>query len=82
MVFDDLILCWCIVVISGHRFHLPPLGGQELYFLNPLHLLEFVPIGLICICLLATAAWRVTHACTGTLVWNCCFGQGLLEMVP
>ena len=39
MVFDELILCqgFCIVV-SGHRFHLPPLRGSRRSFLNLLHL--------------------------------------------
>ena len=29
MVFDEVDIFWPIVVVSGHRFHLPPLGGGD-----------------------------------------------------
>ena len=73
-MFDEVILCRCIVVVSGHRFYLPPLRGQELCFLNLPSLLEVVLIGLICVCPLATDTWWVTHTCAGTLVQKYCFG--------
>ena len=38
--------------------------------MNPPHLLEVVPIGLVCICLLAAAAWQVTHACADAPMWG------------
>ena len=52
-----------IVVVSGHRFHLPPLGGAGTLFSEPsvtpgscAYLLEAVPTGPICVFPLATAA--------------------------
>ena len=83
MVFNELILCWRIEIVSGRRFHLPRVGhGQELCFLNPLHLLEVVLIGLACLCLLAAAAWQVTHAHIGALVRIQYLGWGLVNLLP
>ena len=73
LTFDKVIICWCIVIVSGHRFHLPSLSGggvEELCFLNPPWLLEVVLIVLIYFCLLSAATWQVTHTCAGALVQN------------
>ena len=49
MVFDDVILCHHIC--GSISFHLPLLGwGQELCFLTLLHLLEVMPVWLLCFC--------------------------------
>ena len=70
MLFDGVDLCQCTVVVSGHRFHLPPLGFAGTVFSEPAAspdscacLLEVVPIGLS-----VSGCHCFTHAGAGTLV--------------
>ena len=47
MLFYQVDLCLLIVIVTGCRFHLPPLGGgedQELYLLSPPQTLSVVPV--------------------------------------
>ena len=57
MVFDEVDFCQYIVVVSGHRFHLPPRGAAGAVFSEAiasagscLHPLEVVLLGFIYIC--------------------------------
>ena len=72
MLFDELAPCRGIC--SSIRSQIPPVTSrrkQELCFLNMTHLLEVVPVGLVCICLLTTATCQVTHTHTHTQALWC-----------
>ena len=69
-VFDEVIPCRCIC--GSIRSQIPPAmagiegRGQELCFLIPLHLLEVVLVGLLCICALAQLLGKpLVHAQAG-----------------
>ena len=77
------------VVVSGCIFHLPLLevgvGGAGAVFSDPIPSAGSCARGLLCVNVLATATWQVTHALTGrasvlhwcvTLVWDQCTQQG------
>ena len=68
MVFDEVILCWCIFGSISLQI-LPVTSGEGRWAgavsSDPTHLLEVVLVGLLCICPLATAAWQVMHTCRG-----------------
>ena len=80
ILFDGMDLCFRIVVVSDHRFHLPPLVGAEAVYSEltaipgscacPLEAMLTEPI---CMFLLTTTALQTL--CIGALAGVPCYGQ-------
>ena len=63
MLFDGVDLCLCILVVSGHRFHLPPLGQEKAVYSEPAMIsgISACPLGSmltepLCFCMLSSTA--------------------------